>query len=134
MTLEQFQKKVLKANWYDKYYYYLLFLAAIAGGLYFLYDVITHQEKYDKHGTQYLAYLSFLFLTTLGASGLFFVPNRYKVNTIHSTLPINKKQQIIDSVLKEFGNPYCDKDNNYYNFTYKKKWWTPVNLRPTTPC
>ena len=124
MTLEQFQKKVIKANWYDKYFYYLLFLAATFGGLFFLYDVIVHQEKYDKLGTKYLGYLSFLFLTTLGLSGLFFVPNRYKIKTIHSTLPFDKKQQIIDDVLKEFGNPYCERNNDYYNFTLKKSWWT----------
>jgi hypothetical protein len=124
MTLEQFQKKVIRTNWYDKYFYYLLFLAATVGGLFFLYDVIVHQVKYDKLGTKYLGYLSFLFLTTLGVSGLYFVPNRYKIITIASTLPTDKKQKIIAEVLKEFGNPYCDTGNDFYGFTFDKNWWT----------
>jgi len=124
MTLEQFQQKVLKANWYDKYFYYLLFLAATLGGLFFLYDVIVHHPKYDKLGTRYLGYLAFLFLTTLGISGLYFVPNRYKIITIASTLPLDRKRDIIDKVLKEFGDPFCDTDNDFYDFTYDKNWWT----------
>ncbi len=124
MTLEQFQKKVARANWLDKYLYYLLFLAATAGGFFILYDVIIHQAKYDKHGTRYLGYLSFLFLTTLGISGIYFLPNRYKIITIASSLPADKKEKIIAEVLKEFGNPYCHTDNDFYNFIYKKNWWT----------
>lgn len=124
MTLEQFQKKIVKSNWYEKYFYYLLFFAATLGGLFFLYDVIVHQEKYDKLGIRYLGYLSFLFLTTLGVSGFFFIPNRYKVITIASILPADKKQKIINTVLKEFGDPFCDTDNDFYYFTYNKNWWT----------
>ena len=37
---------------------------------------------------------------------------------------MDKKQQIIDAVLKEFGDPYCEKDNDYYNFSYKRNWQT----------
>ena len=66
MTLDQFQNKVVRTNWYDKYFYSLLFTAATLGGLFFLYDVIIHQEKYDKLGTRYLGYLSFLFITEIG--------------------------------------------------------------------
>ena len=124
MTLELFQQKILKVNWYDKYFYYLLFLAATLGGLFFLYDVISHQAKYDKLGTRYLGYLAFLFLTTLGLSGLYFIPNRYKILTIASTLPVDKKRGIIDKVVKEFGDPFCETDNDFYAFTYNKHWWT----------
>ncbi len=124
MTLDLFQQKVLKANWYDKYFYYLLFLAATLGGLFFLYDVISHQAKYDKLGTRYLGYLAFLFLTTLGISGLYFVPNRYKVITIASALSIDKKRNLINKIVKEFGNPFCETDNDFYGFIYDKNWWT----------
>src|SRR5579871_4410558 len=99
MTIEQFRQKVLKANWYDKYFYYLLFLAAALGGVFFLNNVISHQEKYDKLGTKYFGYLAFLFLTSLGFSGLYFVPNRYKVIAISSTISIDKKRELIDKVL-----------------------------------
>ena len=124
MTLQLFQKKVLKANWYDKYFYSLLFLGATLGGLCFLYDVIAHQAKYDKFGTRYFGYLFFLLFTTFGISGLYFVPNRYNVITINSTLSIDKKRGMIDKVLKEFGDPFCDIDNDFYDFTYDKNWWT----------
>ena len=124
MTLDQFQNKVVRTNWYDKYFYSLLFTAATLGGLFFLYDVIIHQEKYDKLGTRYLGYLSFLFLTTLGFNGLFFIPNRYKIITITSTLPTDKKRKIISEVLKEFEDPFCDNDNDFYDFTYNRNWWT----------
>ena len=124
MTFDQFQNKVVKTNWYDKHFYSLLFIAATLGGFFFLYDVIIHQEKYDKLGTRYIGYLSFLFLTTLGISGLFFIPNRYKIITITSTLSADKKQKVIDEVLKEFGDPFCEIDKDFYNFTYNKNWWT----------
>ena len=124
MTLQQFKKKVVRTNWYDKYFYYLLFLAATIGGLFFLYDVIVYSEKYDQHQTRYLGYLAFLFLTTLGVSGLYFVPNRYKIITIISTLSTEKKKDIINGVVKEFGNPYCDNENDFYSFTYDKNLWS----------
>ena len=95
MTLEQFQQKVLKANWYDKYYYYLLFLAAVLGGFFSLYDVTAHGVNYEKLGSRYLGYLAFLFLTSLGISGFYFVPNRCKAITIPSTLSIDKKRDTI---------------------------------------
>jgi hypothetical protein len=124
MTVEQFQKKIIKANWYDKYLYSLLFLAVFIGGLYFLYDVIAHQAKYDKLGTRYWGYFGFLFLTLLGLSGLFFVPNRYKVLTIVSTLPSENKRKVLDSLKNEFGNAFFDEEDDLYSFTYSKNWWT----------
>ena len=124
MTFENFQKKVVRANWYDKYFYSLLFLAATLGGLFFLYDVIVHHEKYDKSGTCYLGYLSFLILTAIGISGFFFIPNRYKIITISSALSSNQKQKIIGDVLKEFGEPLHDANNDFYDVTYSKNWWS----------
>ena len=123
MTLQQFQKQVLKANWYDKYFYYLLSITAIIVGLFFLYDVITHQTKYDKLGTRYLGYLVFLFFTIFGLGGFYFTQKRYKVITFNSELSINTKEKLIIEIIKEFGDPYYEIDNEFYRFRYHQAWW-----------
>jgi hypothetical protein len=119
MTLELFEKKVLQKNWYDKYFYY--YLAATCGGIYFLYDVIIHQAKYDNYGTRYLGYLASALLIFLGIRGFFLVPNRYKTVSINSQLPIEKKKEIINDLLRKFDDPVYIEENGLYSFSYKKK-------------
>lgn len=123
MNLEQFQKKTLKRTWYEKYFYGALFFAVFGAGLFFLYDVIVHQAKYDKLGTRYLGYLVVVFFTALGVSGFFFIFNRYKILTIPSILSTSEKTKAIDLVLKEFGSMTYYSEKDFFSFGYKKNWW-----------
>jgi hypothetical protein len=124
MTLTEFQQKIIRANWYDKYWFFLLYAAITCWGFFLLYDVIAHQEKYDKYGTRYLGYFSFVFLIFLGARGLYLVPNRYKVLSVHASLSIDKKKEVVVELIKKLNNPFYDTVDTFYNFRYKKNWWT----------
>jgi hypothetical protein len=124
MTLAEFQKKVIRDNWYDKYWFFLLYAAMIGVGVFFLYDVIAHQSKYDKYGTQFLAYFLFILFVFMGVRGLYLVPNRYKILTTSSLLSVEAKKQIIVRLIKELGDPFYNTVNTFYSFSYQNKWWS----------
>lgn len=128
MTVEEFRKKVIKANWYDKYFYYLLHIALIIGGLFFLYDISNNHAKYDKYGTSFLGYLAFGFLTFLGILGLKLIPNRYKILSVNSILPIDKKKEVISQLIIKLGNPFLNQSDTFFSFSYQRKWWTSSYL------
>lgn len=124
MTYEQFQSKVLKVNWYDKYYYYFLYAAVTGFGFFLFYDVTANHAKYDRFGTRYLGYFCCVFLIVAGIRGLFLVPNRYKILSVNSLFTIDKNKEIIQELLIQLGEPYCSVTDSFYSFTYKKNWWT----------
>jgi hypothetical protein len=122
MTLDEFKKKVVKANWYDKYLYYFLHSLLIIGGLFVLIDVINDRIKYDKYGTRYLGYFFSVFLIFLGTLGVVLTPNRYKILKIDSPLSIDNKKQVVAQLMSTFNLPYQDRPDSFYKFTCQKGW------------
>ena len=94
-----------------------------AAGLFFFYDVIIHQAKYDKYGTRYLVFIVSLLCAFLGVRGLYLIPNRYKVLSVSSSLSIDSKKERVVELIKIFGDPYYENSDTFYSFKYKKNWW-----------
>ena len=124
MDIKEFEDRVIKSYWYDKYFYYVLYIAISVVGLYFLFDLILQQAKYDKHGIKILAFIFFIFLIFLGTLGLKLIPNRYKIISVNSSLPIDKKDEIVNKLITKINGRYSLVNNSIYSFIYKRKWWS----------
>jgi hypothetical protein len=123
MTFSEFENAIKKQTKVEKWYYYFLFTAMILGGFFFLYQVCTRPE-FTNH---WLA-ISF-FLLVLGCLGLLKLRNRYKIISIPNSATHLEKKAIVANVLSELGES-TSLDQNYYSFTYKKKWWSaPFDVR-----
>jgi len=124
MTLQEFQKKVIKTNWYDKYYYYLISFAAIIGSIYLFYDIWTNPLKYKSKHSYEIALVAFSILFLIGCYALYLIPNRYKILTIDSNLTIDKKREVISELFHKLGISHANTRDNFYSFRYQRKWWT----------
>lgn len=121
MTFEEFQIKVKKKTALDKYWYYVLCIAIVILSIVLFYFLITQPEKFK--GPKIVPYLGFFFLLCLGSSGFYFLPYRYKIVTIESDLPIQKKQDIAAKLLPEVGEVQIINPSQYLIFNLKSRWW-----------
>lgn len=124
MTLQEFQKTVVKTNWYDKYYYYLISIAAIGGSIYLFYDIGTNPLKYKSRHSYEIALMAYSLLFLLGCYAIYLIPNRYKVLTVDNSLPVDKKKDIISKLLNKLDISLADTRDTFYSFRYQRKWWT----------
>ena len=124
MDIKEFENRVIKSYWYDKYFYYGLYIAISVVGLYFLFDLIFHQAKYDEHGIKLLAIIFFICLIFFGTLGLKLIPYRYKIISVNSSLPLDKKYKIIDKLITKINGRYSFVTDSVYRFIYKRKWWS----------
>jgi len=123
MTLQEFRKTVVKANWYDKYYYYLISVAAIIGSIYLFYDIWTNPAKYKSKHSYEIALIAFSFLFLLGCYAIYLIPNRYKALIIDNSLSVDKKKKIISDLFRKLDVPANDIGENSYTFKYQRKRW-----------
>jgi hypothetical protein len=123
MTPQEFQKTIVKTNWYDKYYYYFISLAAIAGSIYLFYDIGTNPLRYKSKHSYAIALIAYSCLFLLGCYAIYLIPRRYKVLTISSSLPVEKKKEIISTLLNKLSISYEDTKDCFYFFRYRRKWW-----------
>ena len=65
-----------------------------------------------------------VFILTIGISGIYLIPNRYKVLTIESKLNAYSKGQIIKLLITELVGKEFIVDECFYDFTYRRKWFT----------
>lgn len=121
MTFEEFQIKVKKKTALDKYWYYILCIAIIILSVVLLYFLITQPERFK--GPKVAFYLGSFFLLCLGGSGFYYLPNRYKIVTVESELPIAKKQIITAKLLLDIGEVQIIKPSQYLSFNLKRRWW-----------
>lgn len=124
MTPQEFQNTVVKTNWYDKYYYYLISVGAIIGSVYLFHDIATNPLKYKVRHSYGIALIAFSFLFLMGCYAIYLIPNRYKVLTVSSGLPVDKKKEIISRLLNKLGVAHADTKNDFYSFRFQRKWWT----------
>jgi len=122
MTEQEFQKKITKVNWFDKYFYYLLFIALIILSIFFFEKILTNPEKFKASKFLYYSLFSIMFL--FGCYGFCLIPNRYKILLINSTNSIQKKHQLILDFLKEFDISTYKSNSTYYSFEYGKSIWS----------
>jgi hypothetical protein len=117
MTIQEFKNMVVKSNWYDKYYYYLMSIVAIGGSIYLFYDIGINPLKYRTRNSYEMALMAYCY-------AIYLIPNRFKVLTIDSTLTIDKKEEIISKLLHRLDISFADKQDGFYSFNYQRKWWT----------
>ena len=123
MTIEEF-RKVVNANWIDKCIYYLMYVVFLVLGIVFLYDTNTNPAKYAQPGLRVFAFILGLFLIVIGILGIYLIPNYYKILSVNSALPIDKKEEIINALLKELDIGFDTKKDDYYSFRYSKRWFS----------
>ena len=124
MTYEQFQKKVLRSTWYDKYWYCFVYASATFGGLYLLSMISQKEPHFENQSARIWMYILCGFMISGGIGGLYLIPNRYKVLKIDSQLNLYKKEEVILELIKRLGGKAFVKNDSFYNFTYQRKWWT----------
>lgn len=124
MTYQEFQKTIIKTNWYDKYYYYLISFAAIGGSIFLFHDIATNSGKYKNNHSQTFAYCAFSLLFLLGCYSLYLVANRYKILTVENSLSIDNKKEIIGGLFHKLGLTFNETQDTFYTFKYQRKWWT----------
>ena len=120
MNNEQFKRKILRACWYDKYFYYLFAFALIIGCFYMLHEAYTNSEKYRIRHSYIFSLCTFYSFLLLGLYFMYKIPNRYKILTIQSTLPINQKRNIIALLQQSFGLYLKKNVDTWYYFEYEK--------------
>lgn len=123
MTYKHFQNKVLRSTWYDKYWYYFIYSIAICLGLYILYSSFQFEPSLKNNG-HVAMYIFIVFILTSGISGIYLIPNRYKVLTIESKLNANRKEEIIKLLIVELVGKEFVVNECFYDFAYRKKWFT----------
>lgn len=121
MTIDEFRQKVKKGTTLDKYWYYILCVAIIILSFVLFFYLITQPEKFK--GPKVYYYLITLFLLCFGLSGFYYLPNRYKVVTVQSNLPLSKKQDVIARVMFEIAEIPVAQPSQYTSFNLKRKWW-----------
>ena len=124
MTLQEFRKTVVKANWYDKYYYYLISVVVIIGSIYLFYDITTNPIKYKSRHSYEIALIGYFFLFFLGCYSIYLIPNRYKVLIINCNSIAEEKKKIVSEVLQKLNAPEINDGGSFHTFKYHRKWWT----------
>lgn len=124
MTNQEFRKAIIKANWYDKYYYSLVSFAVIGVGIFFLYLAFFNKPKQSSAYSQILIFCAALLFIFLGSISLYLIPNRYKFCTINCQLSTDEKKKIIADTMKEFGALFLDNPENFWTFNYQRRWCT----------
>ena len=123
MTYKQFQNKVLRSTWYDKYWYYFIYSIATFCGLHILYSSFKFEPNLENNG-HIAMYIFIVFILTGGISGIYLIPNRYKVLTIESKLTAYSKEEIIKLLIAELVGKEFVVNECFYDFTYRRKWFT----------
>lgn len=124
MTVQEFKKKITKASWFDKYYYYFISFAIIGVGLFFLYEASLNPPKHQTNNSRILLFCASLFCILLGSLALHLIQNRYKILTFDSNLSPEHKKKIIAETMKEFNGFFIDNPKCIWSFNYQRKWWT----------
>jgi hypothetical protein len=97
MTLQEYQQKIKKQNWFDKYWYLGLCFLTIALSLVLLFFIVAYPDKFK--GNHIFHYSGFSFLFLMGAYGLYKLPNRFKIVSIESLKTLTDKKAVLSNVM-----------------------------------
>ena len=124
MTLEEFTKKITKANLFEKNYFYFFFVLLCGFGIFIWYDIYIHPLKYEAYHSNAFAAVFSILMILLGIRGFRLLVNRYKVITIESLSSIEKRELVLERLGEVLGSPVIRLEDFYYTFDYQRKWWT----------
>ena len=126
MTFENFQKRFHKKNTIDRYWNYLLSIAVIGIGVYFLY-LLYYTDWYGikTETTENIAPKWFIncfsgFFISLGLYGFWRIPKIYEFTKIESCHSNTDKELVINELISEFKLNKLEKGDQYHNFRYKR--------------
>lgn len=134
MTYEDFIKKFNKINLIDKYWNYIISIAVIGVGLYFLYllnftDWYEVKELTTKNiAPTWLIYGMSGFFISLGLYGFWRIPKRYEITKIESRHSKIDKEHIINQLISEFKLNRLEKEDQYHHFTYRGRFLSPFDI------
>lgn len=107
MTLNDFKKELNNKFRFERYFFYFLGLSVLVAGLFLTYLLI-RGNKFE------ISLLIFPFpIIAIGTFALYKLPNRYKIIQVDCSFPLTKKQEIIESVMTEFGFSGFNYNANY---------------------
>ncbi len=121
MTHQEFQQKIKKKNWFDRYWYLGLCYLTIALSLVLFFLIVTNPNKFKGNHIFHYSVFSFLFL--MGAYGLYKLPNRFKLVSIDTLKNLTDKKAILSNVIIHLGSTPVMFNDNYYLIRYQKNFW-----------
>jgi hypothetical protein len=124
MTLEEFTKKITKANLFERNYFYFFFIFLCGFGIFILYDIHIHPLKYQAHHSKVFADVFSICMILFGIHGFRLLSNRYKALVIESSSSIEKKKLVLERIGETLGCPVIRLGDFYYKLDYQRKWWT----------
>ena len=134
MTYEKFTVKFKRINAFDKYLNYLISIAVIGTGLFFLYQLhFTDWYSIKKETTKNIAPVWFIncfsaFFIILGSYGFWRIPKTYEITTIESTHSLSEKNQIIEQLISDFKLNQLEKVEEYLHFKYSGHFWNYFDI------
>lgn len=123
MTTTTFKEAILKDNWFDKSYYYLISFMVIGFGIFFFYTAVTNPLERSDYSPVFNYILASL-LVILGCLSLYLLPKRYKVILIESAVSLQVKKDIIREISLQFPLAKQSEANDFQYFRYQRHWWT----------
>ena len=90
MTHQEFEVRIKKNNWFDRYWYFGLCILTITLSFLLLFFIVTKPDKFK--GNSLFHYSGFTFLFLMGTYGLYKLPNRFKIICIDSFKSLEDKK------------------------------------------
>lgn len=134
MTFEEFSKIFQKKNSFEKYWNYFLSVAVIAVGLFVFYLLLFTDWYAIKTITTkniaplWLIYCLGIMFVSLGLYGFWRIPKSYEITIIKSSIPIDKKDQIVNQILTDFKLIELENDEQYRQFRYVGRFWNSFDI------
>ena len=121
-----FQKRLNKEYGVNRPTEYFFSLVYFIAGAYFLQG--TFDAKLESTGTWVMRFMAFLFLAA-GASGLYAIPRRYKLQFLSSTSGVRLKRQYLNLIAKSKRTlrVHLSPDNAVIDL--EGRWWRMYRVR-----
>jgi hypothetical protein len=122
MTHKEFEERIKRKTWLDRYWYFGLCIFTIALSLALLFFIATKPGKFRANQVFYYSGVTILIL--LSIYGLYKLPNRFKIITIDSLKSLDDKEEALRKLIVNLDLSRFDFADNYYLCRYQKRFWS----------